>query len=977
VRVAGALHNFALALQQDGDLEGAASLYERVLEIAEAKLGPDHPNVAKTLNNLAGIYHSTQRFTEARRLYERVLEIREKALGPDHPHMAKALANLGILLRGMGDYREARALLERALAIYEEAFGPEHLDVAAAMTELAITVSDMGDYVEARPLYERALEIREKILGPEHPEVAASIGRLGTLLWEIRDYEGAKSLYERALALQEKLLGPEHPKVAVCLNNLGLLLTDMGKFQEARFPLERALAIREKSFGPDHPKVAQTLNNLARLLLATGKVAEARPLLERALEIREKVLGADHPMLARILLNLVDLNAEAGDWGKALALCERALEIQRKAFGEDHPYVAETLGMLATLLARTGEVERALESALRSESVRRDHARITGASLAERQALRYALRGQPGLDVALSLATGELDQGSTRRVWSALVNARALVLDVMAARRHAAAETARAAQAAGEWTKAAQEVQDLLVRGPGDQSGEAYQALLREARAGAEEAQRSFAEHSLAFRREESRWRLDLRDVAAALPRGSALIAYVRYSRREVAPRKGEKDDGERAGGPEDGPGPSYLAFVLGPDRERIEVVSLGPAEAIEALVSRWKERAALGAEALLDPEVAEREYRVAGEALRKRVWDPVAPHLGEAKRVFVVPDGPLHLVNLAALPSGQDRYLVEEDRVIHYVSAERDLAGAGARKGRGRGLLALGGPAFDETSLFAALMPKPEEPEEKPSALMAALSLFRGGLSDCEDLRTIRFADLPASAEEAGEVARLWREAGGAYRRVPEAVRLTGAAASETAFKQKAPGSRVLHLATHGFFLGGDCVRGPGTTRGIAGMVVEDSKTSPLVPARNPLLLSGLALAGANNRAAAGPGEDDGILTAEEVASLDLSGTEWVVLSACETGLGRIEASEGVFGLRRAFQVAGAGTLIMSLWSVEDEATRAWMRALYEARLIQRMDTAEAVRQASLEVLRSRREAGESTHPFFWGAFVAAGDWR
>ena len=141
--------------------------------------------------------------------------------------------------------------------------------------------------------------------------------------------------------------------------------------------------------------------------------------------------------------------------------------------------------------------------------------------------------------------------------------------------------------------------------------------------------------------------------------------------------------------------------------------------------------------------------------------------------------------------------------------------------------------------------------------------------------------------------------------------------------------------------------------------------------------LLSGLALTGANRREQASPGQDDGILTAEEIAALDLSAVEWAVLSACETGIGEVKAGEGVFGLRRAFQVAGAKTLIMSLWAVEDESARQWMKKLYQGRFLKRLGTAEAVREASLEVLRERRAKGESTHPFYWGAFVAAGDWR
>jgi CHAT domain-containing protein len=169
------------------------------------------------------------------------------------------------------------------------------------------------------------------------------------------------------------------------------------------------------------------------------------------------------------------------------------------------------------------------------------------------------------------------------------------------------------------------------------------------------------------------------------------------------------------------------------------------------------------------------------------------------------------------------------------------------------------------------------------------------------------------------------------------------------------------VHLATHGFFAEERCDSSPIGSGG-----------------SSPLLLSGLAFAGANRRSEirAGEMEEDGILTAEEIASLDLSGVEWVVLSACETGVGRLHAGEGVLGLRRAFETAGVGTLIMSLWQVEDEATREWMGNLYRDRLAGR-STAEAVRRAGLEMIRSRRESGVSTHPFTWGAFVAAGNWQ
>ena len=221
----------------------------------------------------------------------------------------------------------------------------------------------------------------------------------------------------------------------------------------------------------------------------------------------------------------------------------------------------------------------------------------------------------------------------------------------------------------------------------------------------------------------------------------------------------------------------------------------------------------------------------------------------------------------------------------------------------------------------------------------------------------------------EAQEISSIWTSSDPGGKRT---LLLTGSAATEAAVKREAPKFRVVHLATHGYFLGDQCQSSldlPASDR--AGSAAANQMLG-----ENPLLLAGLVLAGANHRDLAGPSEEDGILTAEEVASLDLSHVEWAVLSACETGLGRIQPGEGVLGLRRAFEVAGAGTLIMSLWKVDDEAAREWMQALYAGRL-KGMSTAEAVRGASLVMLKKRRELHQSTQPFYWGAFVASGDWR
>jgi CHAT domain-containing protein len=294
-----------------------------------------------------------------------------------------------------------------------------------------------------------------------------------------------------------------------------------------------------------------------------------------------------------------------------------------------------------------------------------------------------------------------------------------------------------------------------------------------------------------------------------------------------------------------------------------------------------------------------------------------------------------------------------------------------------GTGLLALGGPDYD----LGGRAGRGAAPTRGASDRWSSTDSPPVLTTPCPEMESLRWDPLPGSLREADEIAALWKRAGSAGSAPEPLLSLTGAEALESRFKADAPGHRVLHLATHGFFVPSECVFAPRravrdtASRGLSSATLEAARRRSVAP--EPLTLSGLALAGANRRAQAPEGEEDGVLTAPEIATLDLFGTEWAVLSACETGTGLASSGEGVFGLRRAFQIAGARTVIMSLWSVQDEATRAWMKALYEARLERRLATPECLRAASLEVLKARRAQGESTHPFYWGAFVAIGDWR
>ncbi|HKQ63204.1 MAG TPA: CHAT domain-containing tetratricopeptide repeat protein, partial [Candidatus Polarisedimenticolaceae bacterium] len=935
--VARTLNTLGTVLKALADFAGARAAYERALEIRERVLGPDHMDVAYSLINLGGLCLRLGEYAQGRPWLERALRIQERLLPADHPDLAPTLNNLGNLLRLTGDYDEARPLLERALEIRTRALGPDNPQVAASLNALATLLREMGDYGQARPYYERALGVRERALGPEHPDVAETLDSLGGLLLVMGDLAGAEQHYLRALAIRQRASGVEHPDTARALSNLGLTHYYARDYGRAKSELERALGIRERTLPPGHPELAETLHGLAAVLKAQGQLREALPYLERALEIARTAYGPQHSRTAELLNGLGTLRSELGDSERVVPLLVEAQAIWERAFGPDHPHVAENLGHLAQHRALSGDREGGLADALRAERLRRDNARLIARSLAEREALIYSSRGARPLDVALGLA-----DLAAREVWDALIRSRALVLDEMASRHRAlvAADDPDVARAAAGLDAARSRLARLVVRGPGSGGTETYSAALARAREVQDGAERELAARSAAFRDELARDGAGLDEVSRALPPSAALVAYARYEPASAS-----------------GSAPEYLAFVLGVARE-VAVVRLGPAAKIEAAIARWRlevgqppppVRAAF--------QRAEERYREAGTSLRRAIWDPLAARLGPAERVFIVPDGALHGVSLATLPATEG-YLIETAPTIHYLSAERNLVRGAESPSTGRGLLALGGPTYDTAGPRRGASPR------------APSTTYRGPRSSCGEFKQLRFDALPAAAREAREIANLWRAT------EEQVVVLTGDPASEAAFKRLAPGQRVVHVATHAFFLDGAC---PSTTSaGSAGARGEPDLPPALAElhGENPLWLSGLALAGANHRESAAPDEEDGIVTAEEVASLDLSGVEWAVLSGCETGLGRVQVGEGMLGLRRAFEDAGARTLILSLWRVDDQATREWMRALYRGRLAGR-STAEAVRSAGLELLRVRRRAARSTHPFAWGAFVASGDWR
>ncbi len=928
--------------ESQGRLVDAIAFRQQALALSEDIYGPDHNETTARLKTLGITLQKAGRLREAVAPLQRALANYEAAYGSSSTQVAAAANGLGMLYTDSGDYEAAQQYLGIALEI-TRAQGIQS-NLAAALQNIGVLAVLMGDYESARTRFEQVLAIHEEQFGPQHRYVADDLTNLGGINLLAGDAEEALRLFDRSIATATAFSGADHPSVGLALANQAEVLAALGRSDEARAAFARGIPLAEAGFGTQSLDIATMRDAYGSFLASQGDFDAARDELATAQAIREAILGEAHAEVALSRQNLANLLAREGRLAEALPLLERASLDLEKASGPANPLVAVALADLATLRWRAGRFDEVLAPALRAETIGRDHLQLVARGLPERQALAYAATRPAGLDLAITAALADPRQDSVPLVWRAAAAARAQVLDEMVARRVAAGiedpeqVTALAA--------ARLRLANLVVRGQVGLSATDYQAELRETRQTKERLERELARQSAAFGRLVRPGVGDFGEVATALPAGAALVSFQRFRHGDGAER--------------------YAVFVLPGSAELPILIDLGEAATVDELVLAWRVAVAGGAvPAGPLAAAAEADCRVQGQRLRVAVWDPVSDLVAAATRVYVVPDGTLNLVNLAALPVGEAAYLVEQGPTLHRLATERDLLpGSSAAPKTGSGLLIVGGPDFDRRA---------DAHSSNAGAGFPTSAQYRGTRSSCVEFADMQFAPLPGAAAEGKEVRELWRQAA----MTGDATLLQGDEATEDRFKREAAGHSILHLATHGFFLDESC---DGASGGGSDALRKMSTVSPAPPVtdrENPLLRSGLALAAANRRAEAGLDVDDGVLTAEEIAALDLEGVAWAVLSGCDTGRGTRAVGEGLLGLQRAFQMAGASTVISSLWPVRDRDAQLWMDELYRARLVDGLDTAEAVRRASRRTLDARRADDSSGHPLAWAAFVATGDWR
>ncbi len=935
---AASLNSLANLYNRLGKFEKAEPLYLEALTIRRNALGKEHPDYAASLSDLASLYHAFDFFEKAEPLYLEAKTIREKNPGKAHPHYAISLNNLAAFYVALARYEKAEPLYLEAITIREKELGKEHPKYASSLNNLASLYSAMGWYEKAEPLQIEAKAIWEKALGKEHSDYAVCLANLGILYYHTGNYKKAEAIYLEAKVLREKSLGKEHPDYVSSLYNLVVLYMAMGNYEKAEPLIIESKAIYEKSLGKEHPEYAGILNYLALLCKKTGNYEKAEAVYLESKAIYEKILGKEHPKYASSLNDLASLYRDLGNFEKAEPIYLEAKAIWKKSLGNEHPEYAKALNNLAFLYENKNRFPAS--DLLLTELSALEQARLSKAAsfLSELELTNYTATfqstgddlasyllarpsGLPGVLPAMAYdhalffkgflltAAEGLNTRSTAAPASEEINLR-----LKSYRRRLAAEYAKPVA---------------------ERKGVAE--LEEKANSTEKELARTVTGYADAIR--QVKWQ----EVQRVLKRDEMALELVHF----------------QVNFPKNTDSTLYAALLLLPGAEQPTFIPLFEEKSLDSILQTQGERKADYVNGIY--ALAERGAKPLGKpqkTLYDLLWKPLEPHLQGVQTIYFSPSGLLHRLNLAAIPISMDSMLGDRYHLVELGSTRQLVVpsvGSPARKIANTAVL-FGGITYDADTTAMS----------QANAGLDSISITsRGELSFSYTDSTLRvgtWRTLPFTDREVKSVEKTLNSAGFQIET------RRSFAATEEAFKSigagDKPSPRVLHLATHGFFFPDPKNSPSPLERGLGGEAEPVFKRSD-----HPMIRSGLLLAGANYAWATGkslrPGMEDGILTAYEISQMNLSNTELVVLSACETGLGDIQGNEGVYGLQRAFKIAGAKYLIMSLWQVPDQETSVFMSVFYKHWLEGKKDIPEAFRTTQQE-MRER-----FINPYQWAGFV------
>ena len=941
------------------------------------------PDVSADLNQLGQLLVELDAAAKAESVFAKAFAIDTKLHGAQDPSVASDLLHGGQAYLKWGKNIEAERLFRRALDIDLKAFGAASGEVARDKGYLMEALTAQGRLGEAWPLLDGTLGNMVKKFGADSPDVAETIVQMGMIYQRSgRPWDAGKA-YEAAAGIDEKKLGPGNPVTARIRGDYAGALAEQGKYDQAEAEFQNAIDATTKALGSDHPQRARLMRDLAVLQLEEGgKAQSACIMLRDAVLIMGKTVGKEHPDYASANRRLGECFRLNHDFPTAVKLLNESLAIDTKTFGPEHPEVAEDnalLGDLARDQVQFGVAEKYFDRALEIDEKALGPMHSKTRAIELKAAYNYLAskqpdKAEPAFDRCVqslffflqqfgTIYMSEGDRLQFLKTGRNLIPAYFLfgyrypdrpgipgkVYDLALQERGAAASSSAAIRAqilAGgdkemmdrfdALTKKKQELAALQSSPEGDPA--AFRARVNGLTAEVNHLDEALTYHSPAFASKAGLTKVTWRDVQKALDPGAAAVEYLGF----------DVSDGPVSRG-------FYAALILTKDSAGPKLIPLGDGgQLTKAVLSAYQSQRGLTRGITAAPVApaggpggAAADTKEAYNAF----WKPIEAALGGAKRVYVATDAALNLFPIGLLADENGKCLFEKYD-LRLVNSTRELV-EGSSASTAKTAVLMGNPSFDlsEAQQRAALTKVNAGAVAAPEADTAAAS--RG-------INTIggKLNPLPATQAEIDSIAKLLSAAGWQVKS------FTGdLALEESLMAQKRP--RIIHLATHGFFLP-DQPFVKETAQGVKQRIKID----------DPMLRSGLFFAGADRAQAGAPqakGLEDGILTAFEATQLDLQGTELVVLSACETGSGDWKNGEGVFGLRRALQEAGAQSILMSMWSVPDKETQELMTLFYQ-KWLGGADKHEALRLAQLDERDVVRKRYGKDLPFYWGAFVLVG---
>lgn len=928
------LSNLGVLYEEMGAYQKAEPLFRQALEIRVKALGTDNPDYARILHNLAEVYKAMLAYEKAEPLYLQAKEVKARTLGKDHPSYATTVRGLANLYQIMGAHEKAEHLFLQVIDIQAKAFGKKHLSYGASLCDLAEFYREMGAYEKGELLFQQALKIQAEALGEDSLSYATTLNGLGVLYLQLGLYEKAEPLVRKAKETTGRVLGADHPSYALRLNNLAQLYQQKGEseYWRAELLLLNAKAVIAKAFGEDNPRYSMVLHNLAGVYDAMGQYQKAEPLYLQAIEIKAKTEGKDHPSYAKSLNNLGGMYYAMGTYEKAEALYLEAKDVTAKALGEDHPDCTAELDNLTLLyLAMKTPVKAVPLSQKRSQM--------------NRVLLERVLSGFPENDRAayvqeLSLHTLQCSLENGPLVADSLLTFKGVIgasfLEEQRLLR--ANDRPEPREKVQRLQSLRQQFHRSILQGQKERTKQLYGEI--------QQVEKELARFVTGLGQARKLLRVQTEEVQAAIPASTALLEMIRYSRPLWD--KNKKESWENC----------YGAVVVRHVGDPV-FVRLPLAEGIDKAVRRFRDQA--------EGRGTEEDCRLASRELYQLLLAPLESAIGDAKTLVFSPDSQLHFVCFEPLLDANGKMACEKWN-IRVIDNGRDLleTPAGFKAGAKNALL-VGNPDYDESGTR----------EAKGSQLLAE-NRFRlerslgSGLR--EDLREFTFAPLPGTDAEIGALQAELKAKGFTCLDLRESK------AGEAAVSAQIKGQRVVHLATHGFFLNELNIGDERNLLRFDGDFGSSEAPRSGTQVQDPMLRSGLALAGANRTLAAWQkGEvpdprNDGILTAAEAVNLDLTGTELVVLSACETAKGKALDGEGIYGLRRALKMTGADTVVMTLWPVDDEYTVTFMKDFY-ARYLAGKHPAIALAETKRDhLIKLKGEAGFQEALRLVGPFIATG---